>query len=389
MKRVLLVANVAKEHVLKFHMPTVKELKKRGWTVDVACADEDEIPGCDQRFIMSWKRSPLSRKTLGEIRRLRRIIEDGNYDIVYCHTPMGGLASRLASIRARRRGTKVIYCVHGFHFFKGAPLLNWLVYYPAEKFLSLFTDGIITINSEDHEAALSGFSRGRNIYRIHGMGADFSRLKIEDGRQLRTEYRRSMEIPDDADIMLYVAELTANKNQKMLVDTIGELVKRGRNAYLVLAGPDKEDGRLENYAKNAGLYDRCRFLGWRDDIGSLMVTADVYTASSIREGMTINLIEARYVGLPVVATDNRGHRTAMDDCGYEALVPIGDHIRMADRVEEFLTRPGEQTGSEAAQDFGNQAGVGPRAPAEKMKKYDAKIIASEIADILEMEREGR
>lgn len=75
-------------------------------------------------------------KDLKGIKELKKLIAENNYDIIYCHTPVGGLVARLAAISARKRGTKLIYCAHGLHFFKGAPLLNWLVFYPIEKWMS-------------------------------------------------------------------------------------------------------------------------------------------------------------------------------------------------------------------------------------------------------------
>ena len=148
-KKLLLVANVVKEHVLKFHVPTIKALKARGWTVDVAASGEEDVPCCDRQIRGVWKRSPFTPDTLRGVRQLRRLLDEEHYDIVYCHTPVGALVARLAAIPARRRGTKVVYFAHGFHFFTGAPLINWLLFYPIQWLLAHVTDLLITLNDED------------------------------------------------------------------------------------------------------------------------------------------------------------------------------------------------------------------------------------------------
>ena len=115
-KKLLLVANVVKEHVLKFHVPTIACLKAQGWTVDVAASGDEDVPYCDRQIRGEWKRSPFTPDTLKGILQLRRVIDEGQYDIVYCHTPVGALVARLAARNARKQGTKVVYFAHGFIF---------------------------------------------------------------------------------------------------------------------------------------------------------------------------------------------------------------------------------------------------------------------------------
>ena len=114
--KILFVANVAKEHIIKFHLPTIKVFKQNGWIVDVACSGKEVIPFCDFQYHTSWRRSPFTFATFKGISQLKRIINQGKYDVVYCHTPLGGLVSRIAAQKARKTGTKVIYCAHGLHF---------------------------------------------------------------------------------------------------------------------------------------------------------------------------------------------------------------------------------------------------------------------------------
>ena len=100
------------------------------------------------RHHINIQRSPYSFGNLEAYRQLKQLMKAERFDIVHCHSPIGGVLARLA---AKYVGIPcVIYTAHGFHFYKGAPIINWLIYYPIEKILSKITDIIITINCEDY-----------------------------------------------------------------------------------------------------------------------------------------------------------------------------------------------------------------------------------------------
>ena len=338
-KKLLLVANVVKEHVLKFHVPTIACLKAQGWTVDVAASGDEDVPYCDRQIRGKWKRSPFTLDTFRGIRQLHRVIDEGQYDIVYCHTPVGALVARLAARKARRQGTKVVYFAHGFHFFTGAPLINWLLFYPIERLLARYTDLLITLNDEDYERAKRIFPKNLPVERVPGVGVDFARLDVDDPAQARAALRREWGIPQDALVLIYVAELIPNKNQKMLFETLLEIHKHRTDTYLVLVGPDHADGWFQRLAQQMGVAEFVVFTGWRSDIGACLRAADIAVASSLREGLALNIVEAMYCGLPVVATDNRGHVPIIRDGENGYLVHIGESGKMAQRVLELAEHP--------------------------------------------------
>lgn len=333
--RILLVANVAKEHVLKFHVPTIKMLKEDGWYVDVACSGEDKIPYCNNQYKMSYKRSPFTFETFKGIKELKRIIDNVGYDIIYCHTPVGGIIARLAARNARKKGTKIIYFSHGYHFYRNAPKLNWIIFYPIEKIMSKMTDSIILCNLEDYKLTKKKFCNC-NAYKIDGIGVDMSRFKVEDRESIRIKYRTEMNIPQDAIILIYLAELLHNKNQTFLMDILKLLLEKDRNIYLVLAGFDHSNGEFAKYAEKIGVSENIRFLGWREDVGELYATSDICTPTSIREGFGMNLVEAMACGIPVVATRNRGHETIIRDGVNGFLVELGDTKYFARKILQVI-----------------------------------------------------
>lgn len=137
----------------------IKELLEDGHTVDIATNETtSKVPDCYrewgcQIYQISCTRSPFNKGNIDAIRQIRKIAADGSYGIVHCHTPIAAMCTRLACRKLRKSGLKVFYTAHGFHFYKGAPLKNWLVYYPIEWLCAHWTDVLITINKEDFELA--------------------------------------------------------------------------------------------------------------------------------------------------------------------------------------------------------------------------------------------
>lgn len=366
MTKVLLVANVAKEHVNKFHIPTIKFLQSKGWIVDVACSVDTEVPAGNHVYNMSWKRSPFTLGVFKGIKELKALIAKEKYDIVYCHTPVGGMVARLAARSFRKMGVKVVYCAHGLHFYKGASLVNWLLFYPIEKWMATFTDMFITINPEDYERVKSDFNKDMQVEMIHGIGVNFNRLDLKEPKNVRKIYRADLRIPNDAAVLIYVAEILKNKNQQMLIHALKKMHDKGRNAYLLLPGPNHSKGEYQRLADELGLHEYVRFLGWRSDIGQLMAASDICVASSIREGFGINLVEAQYCHLPVVAVTNRGHRAIIKDGENGYLIPMNDSKMMAERVLQIL---------ENQEEYNRLANI-------DVRQYSAEYIAATIYEYL-------
>ena len=349
MKKILYVATVA-EHFYYFHLPCFKLFKEKGWQVDVACGGERELPFCDNRFKIPIKRSPADKENLKAYKELNKIIRDGGYDIIHCHTPMGGILARIAARSERKKGTKVVYTAHGFHFYKGAPALNWLVYYPIELVMSAMTDCLITINDEDFAFAKKHLKAKKTV-KVNGVGYNSDKFfRISDGekRKLRSEKGFSQE----ETLLIYVAEMNENKNQSMLIRAMKKLTEDGGNYRLLIVGADNISGKYVSLASELGVSDRVDFLGHREDVCTLVQLSDIAVGSSLREGLPVNVMEAMACGLPVVLSDNRGHRALCRD-GYNGFVVApNDDEAMAKRIKKLKEdRPLYDTMSENAVGF--------------------------------------
>ncbi|QMI89672.1 glycosyltransferase family 4 protein [Bacillus velezensis] len=337
-KKVLFCATVD-YHFKAFHLPYFQWFQDMGWEVHVAAGGNMNLPFVDEKFSIPIRRSPFHPENLSVYRRLKRLIQDNGYDMIHCHTPVGGVLARLAARQARQKGTKVLYTAHGFHFCDGAPLKNWLLYYPIEKFLSSYTDCLITINEEDYERAKQMKKTDCSAKKIHGIGVNTDRFRPvsrEESERLREKHGFGA----GEFILVYPAELNGNKNQGLLIETAALLKNRIPELKLVFAGEGAMEEPYRKKAESLGVSDIVRFYGFCRDIHELIQLADLSVASSIREGLGMNLLEGMAAEKPAVAADNRGHREIIEDGVNGFLVPAGDSAAFADRIEKLYRSPG-------------------------------------------------
>jgi glycosyltransferase EpsD len=331
MARKVLFCATVDVHFKAFHLPYLNWFKEQGWEVHIAAAGNMELPFVDKKFNIPIQRSPFKKQNIWAYNQLKSIIDENNYDIVHCHTPMGGVLARLAARDARKLGTKVIYTAHGFHFCKGAPLINWLVYYPIEKVLSQFTDCLITINEEDYALAVNHRFKAKRVEHVHGVGVNTEHYKPIDDIQKR-ELRETFGYKSSDFLMLYAAEFNKNKNQQFLIGMLALLKEEIPQARLLLAGEGILQGHCRELAKQLGVADMIDFLGYRLDIDKILPMCDIAVASSVREGIPINIMEAMSCGLPVIATDNRGHRELVQNFGNGFVIDPDDKNGMFDKI---------------------------------------------------------
>lgn len=245
------------------------------------------------------------------IRQLKIIIEEYNIDLVHCHNPMGGVTARIAAACSKRK-PYVIYTAHGFHFYKGASFMNWLLFYSAERFLAHFTDQIITINKEDYlRARQFCLKKGGSVHQIHSVGVDDCRFA--PNREIAEKKREEIGIPQTAFHIVTAAELNKNKNQKIIIEALTEL--QHKNIHYTICGRGTNERFLKRLVSEKGLNDRVHFLGYRTDMEEILQTADCFAFPSHREGLGVAAIEALLCGVPLIVSDNRGTREyAVENC---------------------------------------------------------------------------
>lgn len=322
MKRVLFIATIS-GFLPQFERNDVKLLRDMGCEIHYASNFTNPIYAFDESDLKNQGiilhqidivKSPAKlRAGLKAVRQLKAVIDENEIDMVHCHNPMGGAAGRIAAEISRRK-PYVIYTAHGFHFYDGAPLINWIAFYPVERFLSRYTDRIITINKEDFERARRfPIRKDGHAVQIHSVGVDNNRFspRPETAGQKRAE----LGVPPEAFHIVTAAELNENKNQQVVIRAIAKLAERGiTDIYYSICGRGPEEAGLEKLIAASHLEGRVKLLGFRTDMDEILQTADCFAFPSHREGLGVAAIEALLCAVPLIVSDNRGTREYAVNC---------------------------------------------------------------------------
>lgn len=328
----ILVITTTDNMIWQFLIPHIQELQKSGNVVECACNKSgfwfDELKdkyGFTMHEIES-ARNPISTKNIKGYNQLKKLTKEKKYDLIYCQQPVGGLFGRLLGKKFK---IPVIYTAHGFHFYKGAPLKNNLIFKPVEKYLSKYTDQLITINEEDYEAAKK--FKARQVYKIHGIGFDES--KYENLNLDREEIRKQFKTNDDF-VVLTVAEFIPRKNYDTMFKTIEKF--RGDNLQWFIAGTGEQKEEFEQRIKELDMEKQIHILGYRKDINKLLTMADCFFLPSFQEGLTLSIIEAMNYGLPVITSTVRGNQDLIEHEKGGYTYPAKDYENFRKAIKSLM-----------------------------------------------------
>jgi Glycosyltransferase len=294
--------------IYNFLVPYIVDLETSGNTVFCACSKTgfyfDVLQNKHGLSIekIDFQRSPYDIRNVNAYKKLLKLVKKEKIDIIFCHEPVGGAMGRIVGHKCR---CKVIYMAHGFHFFKGAPKKS-MIYYAVEKWLSKYTDALITINQEDYDAAQGFFAR--NVYKTNGIGIDTSKFVYSpDPHYLREE----LCLNDNSVVILSVGELIKRKNHRVVIQAISQL--KNPLVHYVIAGDGVLESKLKGLVDDLNLRQQVHFLGYRTDINQLCNAADIFILPSFQEGLSVALMEAMACGKPVIVSRIRGNVDIVDE----------------------------------------------------------------------------
>lgn len=276
-------------------------------------ADPSQIEKDEKAYDIKIKSVPISRNPLAKInltayKQLIEFIKKEKIDYIHCNTPTGGILGRLAGKKCNVK--KVIYQAHGFHFYKGAPKKNWLIYYPIEKWLAHYTDALITINSEDFEFATARLKLRNNgrVYYVPGVGIDTT--QYNRSATVREEKRSELALNENDVAVISMGDLIERKNYDTAIRAIAEANNPALQYYICGKGPEEEN--LKALADNLGISEQIHFLGFRSDIKELLTVADIFLFTTKQEGLPRSMMEAMASGLPCVVSKIRGNTDLLE-----------------------------------------------------------------------------
>lgn len=333
-RKVIFVANTARFFVM-FEQNNIKLLQSMGYEVHCASNFEQERD-VDAKSILEKlnvtihqidiARSPFSARNLNAYRQLKALMQRERFDLVDCHTPMGGVLARLAAKATKT--APVLYTAHGFHFYKGCPLQNRLIYETIERWLASYTDGLITINEEDYQAAKTFRLRGE-AYKIPGVGIDVK--GIHDLKVDRIQKRRELGVPEDAFVMLSVGDLNANKNHSTAIKAFAKADIP--NSYYLICGEGELRNELSSLSEKLGVSQHVHLLGFRNDVREILKASDLFVFPSFREGLSVALLEAVSAGVTCIASNIRGNVDLLEQ---SQLFPPADEEKIADIMRKSV-----------------------------------------------------
>lgn len=346
MKRVLMIASMA-SMLDNFNARNIELLDELGAEITLAANFQTEDSNSQER--VQEFRSEMEKKgyrvvhidftrrlanlkgQISSFQQVKRLAED-DYAVVHCHSPICAAITRIVFRNNRKKGTRIIYTAHGFHFFKGAPKKNWLLYFPAEWLCSWWTDVLITINHEDYRRARRHLHAGSTEY-IPGVGIDLGKFSCDGKkRKKRRAVREALGIPTDATVFFSVGELNANKNHSTAIKAFCKAAIS--DSYYFICGEGALKEQLLQLIKGLGLEERVKLLGFRKDIQELLLGADIFIFPSRREGLSVALMEAMASGVPCIVSKIRGNVDLLGE-NYEYLFQPDNVDELSELIQKM------------------------------------------------------
>lgn len=353
-----------------FHLSYMKHLIKKGNDVHIACLINKDIDDFKKEGIklhnIDFERKAISMKHKLAYNQIKKLCNLENYDLIHFHTPIAAFIGRFAT---RKMDTKIVYTAHGLHFYKAAPLLNWIIYYPLERIAARWTDIMILINKEDYNRVKKRFVLRKNakIYYLNGVGIEHNVFSNRDN-SLINKYKKQLNVYDNNLVISCVGELNKNKNQIQLLKAINES-KNKNNIKVLIIGEGKEQIELKKYCNEKSL-NNIEFLGYRRDIPQLLAISDILVLVSKREGLPKSLMEGMASSLALIGTNTRGIRDLIKEDINGYIVEVDDYINLSKKID-FLYEDEDKLESMKKESY------------LLSQQYDSKLITEKLDEIYE------
>lgn len=362
-KKALIVTTIS-GFVPQFEMKNVELMQDMGYEVHYAANyhtpvytdNNDRLHGTEiVQHQIDFVRSPFQLlRNLRAYNQLCKLMKLERFDFVHCHTPMGSVLARLAANHTNT--IPVFYTAHGFHFFKGSPIMNWMLFYPVERLLARFTDCLITMNQEDYERAKTfSLRNNREVYKINGIGVPIKAYSHNPNKKVNRM--------DNTFMLITVGELTKRKNQVVLLEAVAQL--KDPSVRVVICGTGEKMEYLQKMVSELGIESQVEFKGYCTNIFEQLSQADCFVFPSLQEGLPVALMEAMATGLPVICSNVRGNKDLIQD-------GIGGYLVNPKKVQEYVEAIKKMKSSK---ELRNNMG---KVNRENVKQYEASIVKEQM-----------
>ena len=340
-------------HLASFHQPYLQWFADQGYEVHVAAGGTPcELKGVSRYISLPFEKSMFSPKNLAAVWELYRLMKAERYKMISLHTSLAAFFARLAVVPLGKRRPGVMNTVHGYLFDKDTRWTKRMLLLGAERMTAPVTDWLLTMNQQDTEIARR-YHLGKRDVLTKGMGVDFTRFTPPEQNQ-REELRRKLGLKPSELVLIYAAEFSKRKNQGMLIEAMQRLPE---HVVLLLPGQGEIREMCRMQAGRAGLTDRIRFPGFVRDMENWYRASDICVSSSRIEGLPFNVMEAMACGLPVVASDIKGHQDLICAGENGFLYSFGDTKEFVNAVQRLQDAKVRQRMGEAARSSMQRFGI--------------------------------
>ena len=331
-KKKILYSAILSSHILNFHIPYLKWLKENDYEVYVITRDKCDIPYCDVKLEIDFPKGINIIKTIKAIKKVTKIIKKEKFDIIQLNTSIDSAIIRYAYKKAKIK-SKVIYTMHNLYVYKNAGLINYLIYYPIEKYLSKITDVLVAINDDDYKFCKDKF-KAKEIIKINGIGLDKTKFSTIDNKNIRKE----LNLKECDYILVYLAEIRKRKNQMLAIKAMKKLVGKYNNMYLLLIGKDSTNGKYLKKVKKMKLEKNVLFLGYKENILDYLKIADLQISTSRQEGLPIGVLEGIYMNNKIIATNVRGNNELVSKYSKGILLEKNSTKELAKEIKQVYNK---------------------------------------------------
>lgn len=314
-KKILYCASTI-SHIVNFHLPYLKAFHEAGYEVWVGANEQKLVPYADHVVALPFCKKMTSIQNIRAVHMAHKLIREEKFDIVSTHTMLASAVIRAAILPLHHR-PKVFCTVHGYLFNESDGLKKWKYLLP-EKICARVTDVLMVMNHEDFAIAEKHKLYHGKLHYINGMGIDLTKFSPIT-KEERTAARAAYDLAETDIAYVYAAEFSKRKNQSFLIRAFAESCKNNSHLKLFLAGEGTLLNSYKNLTRQLGISNQVFFLGYVNNIRELYAACDACVSTSLCEGLPFNILEAMACGLPVIASNIKGHRELMLDEKYGLL----------------------------------------------------------------------
>jgi glycosyltransferase involved in cell wall biosynthesis len=332
----------------------------------IVCASPDGafknyVQSSDYEFRDIYLPKLFRNKYLNE---LRNIVQKEDIDIIHAH---GGVAGMYARFYKKKFGdkVKVIHTIHGIHYIHSKNIFRKKLSLYIEQYLANHSDAYICVSNDDLKVGTENKILDPSKTEVINNGIDLNKFKPINASKIN---RDGFGLCDSDFVIGNLSRFDEQKNQRLLVEIMPDILKHIPNAKLLLVGDGELLDSVKKLASNSGLSEYVKFAGAKKDVEKMYPLMDVFVFPSMWEGLSLTLIETLATGRCILASDIPANRELINDNDNGMLFDLSDKKKLVDIIVGLYN------------DKDKRASLSKNALISSLK-YDDKVMTGKIENL--------